>query len=410
MIATPTNNYKTKLKQNSPVSMKSTAMPFRPASLGLVLLSLVLFAILDGSFLRFVEGFTTTTTTSTPSRVEQTRFVRASVPLGIYSIPHNDDAVAAAVSAPASLPSLPRVQRGAVLHQTEETNVFASRFGVGSLSLSTSTSATALLASSSSQESDSAREETTKTTSTTAVGTNKRNFFASLDSMNTINGATKERSALLAKMIDEKKIVAVAVADGSKEGDLVSTTSNIPTISYDKPGSTETFMAASTAGATNTKGYPAVAEGTWKVVYAPHMTTAMDVFRGRFDVTYDLFSDRTIVSHAYYDFPVVGRGYLSVSGTYGSVPGDATDTYSRVDFDRAWIKALPSSSSSSDEDKPYNNLEEVPDSLPKTMVNEIGKRAFIESVAVFPVSFLDDDTIVFEFETLGTKICAHKTI
>jgi len=230
------------------------------------------------------------------------------------------------------------------------------------------------------------------------LGTNKRNFFASLDTMETLNGATTERSALLAKMIDEKKVIARGEKD---KDDIVLSSSTVPTISYENPGSTETFLTAGAAAP--------VAEGTWKVVYAPHMTTVMDVFRGRFDVTYDLFPDSRIVSHAFYDFPVVGKGYLSVSGTYGSVSDDDTNTYSRVDFDKAWIKALPpSSTSSSTAAAPYESLEAVPDSFLKTIINEVGKRAFIESVAVFPVSFLDDDTIVFEFEFLGTKICAHK--
>lgn len=228
------------------------------------------------------------------------------------------------------------------------------------------------------------------------IGTNKRNFFASLDTMETLNGATKERSALLAKMIDEKKVVEVGEKSSYQSP---PSTSVVPTISYDKPGSTETFLASGVASP--------VAEGKWKVVYAPHMTTAMNIFRGKFDVTYDLFSDSRIVSHAYYDFPIVGKGYLSVSGTYGSVANDASNTYSRVDFDKAWIKALSSSESTSTA-SPYESLEAVPDSFLKTIINEIGKRAFIESVAVFPVSFLDDDTIVFEFEFLGTKICAHK--
>lgn len=234
------------------------------------------------------------------------------------------------------------------------------------------------------------------------IGTNKRNFFESLDTMESLNGATKERSALLAKMIDEKQDIAVG-EKGKEESSLSSasaSTSTVPTVSYKNPGSTETFLSSGAA----------VAEGSWKVVYAPHMTTAMNLFRGRFDVAYDLFPDSRIVSHAYYDFPVVGKGYLSVSGTYGSKANDATNTYSRVDFDRAWIKALPSSSTSTSiaAPTPYESLDVVPDSFLKTIINEIGKRAFIESVAVFPVSFLDDDTIVFEFETLGTKICARK--
>lgn len=293
----------------------------------------------------------------------------------------------------------------------------------------------------------SGNEKETQTTTVVGGGTNKRNFFASLDTEETLNGATKERSALLAKMIDEKKVVPVLERrNKSLLATSTSTSTSVPTISYERPGSTETFFAAAAALNPKSNSNAAAADsiqgrdddqaalvavGTWKVIYAPHMTTATDIFRGRFDVSYELFPDSTMVSHAYYDFPIVGKGYLSVSGTYGSFGGDDSGTYSRVDFDKAWIKPLSSLTTKEVGDKaqvradvddtdvdvdvdvdvdntPYASLEQVPDSLSKTIVNEIGKRAFIESVAVFPVSFLDDDTIVFEFEALGTKVCAHK--
>merc|ERR1719162_738465 len=87
-----------------------------------------------------------------------------------------------------------------------------------------------------------------------------------------------------------------------------------------------------TATATPTPS-PQLAVGTWKVIYAPHMTTLVQVFSGggggknpnpnssTLDVQYQLDADQTIVSHAYYhNFPFgIGSGYLSVSGTYGSI-------------------------------------------------------------------------------------------
>lgn len=350
--------------------MKVSALP-------LVLLCLLLLGISDVSVV-VVMGFATTTC----------RIVGRETPLGLLSISQDVSA------APPSIFSSTTSQVHRTILRKAEENALAvdSRLD---MTLSSSASTTALLAV---QSSETDGPDIIKIENNN-IGTNKRNFFASLDTMETLNGATKERSELLAKMIDEKKVIAVG--EKSKEEAAPSTSIIVPTVSYEKPGSTETFLASGAA--------TPVAEGSWKVVYAPHMTTAMDLFRGRFDVAYDLFSDSRIVSHAYYDFPVVGKGYLSVSGTYGSVPNDATNTYSRLNFDKAWIKALPSSSlSPAAAATPYDSLDAVPDSFLKTIINEIGKRAFIESVAVFPVSFLDDDTIVFEFEFLGTKICAHK--
>ena len=115
----------------------------------------------------------------------------------------------------------------------------------------------------------------------------------------------------------------------------------------------------------------------------------------------------------------MGTGYLSVAGTWGS------ETYSdahagrtdvcRVDSNQAWVKPLMNNSEDQGhggdqgqggDQEPYGTLDEVSNGTVKNIINEVGKKMFIESVAVFPVSFLDDDLIVFDFELLGTRICA----
>jgi hypothetical protein len=217
------------------------------------------------------------------------------------------------------------------------------------------------------------------------VGTNKQMFLQSLDTLNTLNQASKKRTELLDKMISEKvttKDLNNALTTSEADGIL-------PTASLENPGLESIFSS--------------VAPGTWKVIYAPHMTTIAGIAGGKFDVQYTLFNDGTMTSHARYNFPVIGEGYLSVSGTYGSVD----NRVSRVDFDKAWIK--PFDGKNSEEiDGPYESLEDVPASPVKDIINSIGKAMFVDGVAIFPVSFLDDDTIVFDFELLGTKICAKK--
>lgn len=78
----------------------------------------------------------------------------------------------------------------------------------------------------------------------------------------------------------------------------------------------------------------------------------------------------------------------------------------RVDFDEAWIRPInvPESTSQG----PYTDIASVPPSIWKSLIRNIGRALFIEPVAVFPVSFLDHDLIVFDFELLGTRICARK--
>ena len=60
------------------------------------------------------------------------------------------------------------------------------------------------------------------------------------------------------------------------------------------------------------------------------------------------------------------------------------------------------------EEEPYASIAEVPDSIAKTLIRNIGRALFIEAFAVFPVSYLNNELIVFDFELLGTRICARK--
>ena len=146
------------------------------------------------------------------------------------------------------------------------------------------------------------------------------------------------------------------------------------------------------------RDFQSVAIGRWRVCYAPHMTFMAGLFGGEFGVQYDLFDDGTMTSHAKYDFPLVGSGYLSVSGTYGSVD----EQVCRVDFDEAWIAM--------GQDTPHETIDDVPDSYAKTIIRNIGRQLFIEAWSVFPISYLDDDLIVFDFALLGTRICARKQL
>jgi len=159
-------------------------------------------------------------------------------------------------------------------------------------------------------------------------------------------------------------------------------------------------------------------DGRWNVVYAPHMTTMARVAGGgEFRVEYLLNGDGTMESHARLEFPWMGLAgvecvYLSVSGTYGSVD----DTVCRVDFDKAWIKTISArttqpdttSTSTTNDDGPYPFLDDVPDSLSKNVITTLGNLFFVDSVSVFPVSYWDTDLVVFDFELLGTRICARK--
>jgi hypothetical protein len=192
----------------------------------------------------------------------------------------------------------------------------------------------------------------------------KEALLKGLDDPKGFNSATKERTTLVAELISENQIAS--------------------------PGSTNSFTP--------------LAVGTWQIVYAPHIYTMGSLLGGSFSpVIYIMKPNGIMTSHAQYNFPVIGSGWLSVSGTYGS---QDEDNACRVDFDTAWVRLLSNDDNSDAE--PYDSLEAVPPSPWKDVIQALGKIFFIDAVSVFPVSYLDKDTIVFDFELLGTRICARK--
>lgn len=77
----------------------------------------------------------------------------------------------------------------------------------------------------------------------------------------------------------------------------------------------------------------------------------------------------------------------------------------RVDFTEAWVRPFNDDSFISG---PYPDVNSVPASLWKELIRKIGNAMFIEPLAVFPISYLDSELIIFDFELLGTRICARK--
>lgn len=155
----------------------------------------------------------------------------------------------------------------------------------------------------------------------------------------------------------------------------------------------------------STKTFARVAPGLWNVIYAPHMTSIANFLNvADLSVRYLLKEDGSIISHARYSLPLLNiHGYLSVSGTYNSV----NDTICRVNFNEAWIRSFNDNQSCMNIG-PYPTIDSVPDSIIKSFIRNIGRYLFVEAVAVFPVSYLDEELIVFDFELLGTRICARK--
>ena len=220
-------------------------------------------------------------------------------------------------------------------------------------------------------------------TSATTGSSSVDSFIGELDYDDTLNDATKERTNFLNKMLESK--VEVDVVELLK-------TKNRNDLTLRNPGLWESMQP--------------VASGDWRVIYAPHMTTIANlVGGGNLEVQYLLNEDGTLASHAkfseFFWIPNNAKIYLSVSGTFGSVD----EQNCKVQWDRAWFKVVNSNNM---KDEPYATFEDVPDSILKNLISFIGNLMFIEAVSVFPVSFLSNELIVFDFELLGTRICAKK--
>lgn len=227
--------------------------------------------------------------------------------------------------------------------------------------------------------------ETAVAASSVGVGeqTTRTNFLAALDRPASAIGEQTTRTKFLDVLDKPYDLNKRTDTRTQLLNDVINKENGLP-----NPGSLESFAS--------------VAPGVWRVVYAPHMTIMAGLFQGELSVQYDLNEDGTIISHARYNFPLFNLyGYLSVSGTYGSV----NNILCRVDFDEAWMKTFDDDSF---DQGPYPDIASVPNSISKSLIRNIGRSLFIEPFAVFPVSYLDDELIVFDFELLGTRICARK--
>ena len=121
-----------------------------------------------------------------------------------------------------------------------------------------------------------------------------------------------------------------------------------------------------------------IAPGTWRIIYAPHISTLSSVVGGSFDpVFYNMNNDFfEIVSHAKYNFPVLSKGWLSVSGIYDNVENDR---YCKVEFDRAWIGVGSKNK--------FDLIDDAPDTWYKNVIDSLGQLGFCKEFAVFPVLY-----------------------
>ncbi|CAK9236610.1 unnamed protein product [Sphagnum troendelagicum] len=135
--------------------------------------------------------------------------------------------------------------------------------------------------------------------------------------------------------------------------------------------------------------------GVWDVFYAPHISRISKSVGVNINPLRYILSPSGFVSNVQYMSPF-GDGWLSAAGDFVVRDNQTVE----VLFDSFWW------------DIGRDSLQPDPKgqgSVLRTMVNVMGKGAFIQSLSAYPVHFADEDIVVFEFTPLKTKIAARKT-
>lgn len=138
--------------------------------------------------------------------------------------------------------------------------------------------------------------------------------------------------------------------------------------------------------------------GKWNVVWAPHINTLQMLTFTSFDVSYSFSStvENALVSNVVYSSPIFGSGHLN---TEGSIRLNKDNTECYIVWDKIWWDF--------EQNGPTTSSDTSKHVLPD-LIQKVGKAAFVEGVSRFPIQYVDDDTCVFLFTALGTRICARK--
>ncbi|KAJ1457029.1 hypothetical protein M885DRAFT_516075 [Pelagophyceae sp. CCMP2097] len=147
-------------------------------------------------------------------------------------------------------------------------------------------------------------------------------------------------------------------------------------------------------------GFGAFAQGNWRVAHAPHIAKISKLALTSFPtIEYQLGpcgeAGGAITAHVQYDSKLVGTGWLSTRGTYGSKGDDV----SFISWDEAWWNPGADSPTAS-----------ASEGFLSPVVSFLGNLGFVDEFARFPVSFLDEDLVVFTFPLSNTRIAAVRVL
>jgi hypothetical protein len=139
--------------------------------------------------------------------------------------------------------------------------------------------------------------------------------------------------------------------------------------------------------------------GTWQICFAPHIRVLSRLLQTDFDVLYIFQPNQMLLSNVRYTSSLFGSGHLSTNGSYTLQATEAGKQVCKIKWNRIWWDVS--------DDAP--TLEgDIDKHILPTVIQVVGKAAFVEGVSVFPVQYLDQDLCVFLFRLLGTRICAKR--
>jgi hypothetical protein len=134
-------------------------------------------------------------------------------------------------------------------------------------------------------------------------------------------------------------------------------------------------------------------KGLWQVIYAPHVSTLSRLSLTNFEINYLFQGDNNLLSNVKYTSKIFGNGWLNARGKV-YMEGNVC----KIRWEKIWWE-INTTNPSQDDDTERHTFASI--------IQAIGKLAFVEDFSVFPVQYLDNDMTVFLFPLFGTRICAR---
>lgn len=140
--------------------------------------------------------------------------------------------------------------------------------------------------------------------------------------------------------------------------------------------------------------------GTWRVVSAPLIDAISRLALTKFDIQYRIGASGTIGASVRYNSALVGNGWLCTDGTIKNLEAAKTPTVALV-WERIWWRPGADEAAGPPTDPDVEGA-----AVLRPLVQGLGRLGFNESLAVFPVRYVDttEGLAVFQFQGLTVAV------